>query len=121
MRVKNNRIERECVTVLPDGRYAIQHDAPGNYRLIWLKTITGDLGEKDRGLFGKRMLYYKIGNGWRAFAFLNDDNSLQIHWKFASIWTVKQKESIRSAVLAISQDPERARNLYATLEKKGSQ
>jgi hypothetical protein len=100
--------------MLPDGHYAVPSRS-GNYRLLWLKTVTGDLGEKDKGMFGKRILYYKKGRGWCAFAFLNDDSSLKIHSKFLLTWSPEQLVTIRSAVMAIQQDPESAKKLYEEL------
>src|SRR6266550_309235 len=98
--------------MLPDGRYATPC-GPGIYRLIWLKTVVGDLGEIDRGMFGKRIVYYKLRKSrWQAFAFLNDAGELQIHRKIQLTWTPEQVAAIRSAVMAIQEKPEAARDLY---------
>jgi len=103
--------------MLPDGRYAVARQS-GDYRLIWLKTIAGDLGKKDAGLFGKRILYYKTADGWQAFGFLDDDGSLRIHRKFLLAWTPEQLESIRSVFMALIENPQQARELYKVMEKK---
>ncbi len=98
--------------MLPDGYYAVPC-GPDIYRLLWLKTVVGDLGEVDKGMFGKRLVYYKLEKQrWRAFAFLNDVGDLQIHLKFQLTWTPEQLAAIRSAVMAIQEKPEAARDLY---------
>ena len=102
--------------MLPDGKYAMRTES-GDYRLLWLKTIVGDLGRKDRGWFGKRLLYYKIEKGWQDFALLNDDGSLKIHLKFLQTCTQAQLGALHATVASIIENPELARGLYKTLNR----
>lgn len=102
---------------LPDGKYAVP-TASGDYRLIWLKTVTGEKGEKDAGLFGRRFLFYKKVKGWQAFAFLNDNGVLQIHIKMLKLLTQQQQDALRQAIAEIRENPERAAALYRDIEKQ---
>ena len=107
--------------MLPDGYYAVPC-GPDIYRLLWLKTVVGDLGEVDKGMFGKRLVYYKLRKGkWCAFAFLTDAGDLQIHRKFQLTWTPEQVAAIRSAVMAIQEKPEAAKKLYSEVETQARQ
>ena len=107
--------------MLPDGFYATSC-GPGIYRLIWLKTVVGDLGEVDKGMFGKRLVYYKKERAkWQAFGFLLDNGTLQIHRKFQLTWTPEQLAAIRSAVMAIQEKPEAAKKLYSEVKTQARQ
>jgi hypothetical protein len=100
--------------MLPDGQYAVQTKS-GDCRLFMLKTVNGKRGEADDGLFGRRILSYKKPNGWQAFAFLNDNGSLQIYLRFLNESTPEQLDALRRAVDAIRADPQQAMELYRNL------
>lgn len=101
--------------MLPDGHYAVR--TGNDVRLLWLKTLKGEQERKSKTLFGKRVLFYRRGSNWQAFAFVNDDETLRIHTKFLLQWTPEQLVAAREAFLALKQDPPAAMTLYKEVQK----
>ena len=98
---------------LRDGFYAVRHGA--DYRLLRLLTVAEGIDKKDATY--RRIFYYKAGNSWKSFAFLNDDGRIHIYLKYEKTWTQQQLASIREALAAIRTNPHEALWLYKQITK----
>lgn len=103
--------------MLKDGRYCVIFTATGEYRTVMVKTVKGDLGEKDNALMGKTILFYrKQSGGWQSFGFLRPDNSVAFFRKFSAESTPEQLQAARKMIGVIAADPEGAKKTYRRLE-----